>query len=316
MERVEIAWSSVGTRIPSPKSMNHGGSWPRRAARPAAAVTRPPPRRPVSDPDPAAHRAELLAKLSHELRTPLNSILVLSKLLLDDPKGLGERQRACARTIHAASADLEALIDDVLDLSRVESGTMHLDLAEVVIADIAGWAEESFRQLATEKGIALRVVLEPALPRALVTDGKRVKQVLRNLLANALKFTSRGSITLACGDADGEPASVADAAGVVAFTVTDTGVGIPLDEQDIIFEAFKQTRQGVAHGGSGLGLSISSQVARLLGGDVEVQSALGRGSTFTFYLPRVHPSLGAIAPPHPSSVPGDDETPRASRRSR
>ncbi len=256
------------------------------------------------------YKSQFLANMSHELRTPLNSLLILSKLLIENPEGnLSTRQREFARTINAAGTDLLSLINDILDLSKIESGTVTLDLGAVALADTVAQMERTFRQVADERGLAFTVAVDPALPAALHTDSKRLQQVLRNLLANAFKFTEAGGVTLRLG-----PSGEAAGPGFVAFAVTDTGVGIPADKQRIIFEAFQQADGTTSrkYGGTGLGLAISREIARLLGGEITVSSRAGAGSTFTLLLPAEAPAADgraapagprAAGPAHPSAIP-------------
>ncbi len=224
-------------------------------------------------------KSEFLARMSHELRTPLNSLLILAKLLADNVDGnLTAKQLRYAQTIHGAGMDLLAIINDILDLSRIESGRLPpLSFAQVPIAELHDYVERTFRQVAQEKGLQFTIDVSPALPAAIETDPQRLQQVLRNLLANAFKFTPQGSVAL----------RIAAEGGRAAFSVMDTGIGIPEDKREAIFEAFRQA-DGTAsrqYGGSGLGLSISRELARLLGGEIRVASAPGQGSTFTLLLP-------------------------------
>ncbi|HEX9291690.1 MAG TPA: response regulator, partial [Anaeromyxobacteraceae bacterium] len=251
------------------------------------------------------YKSEFLANMSHELRTPLNSLLVLAKLLSQNGEGhLTPKEVEFAQTIHGAGSDLLALINDILDLSKIESGTMQVDVDECLLASVREHVERTFGQVAMEKGLAFEVALDPRLPRAVYTDGRRLQQVLKNLLSNAFKFTERGSVKLSVAPATAgwsmDRKSLASAAAVIQFSVADTGIGIPADKQRIIFEAFQQADGSTARrfGGTGLGLSISREIARLLGGEVAVVSAAGKGSTFTLYLPvmNVPPASRAVAP--------------------
>ena len=254
--------------------------------------------------------------MSHELRTPLNSLLILSKMLSDNTVGnLLPQQIEFARTIHASGTDLLALISDILDLSKIESGTMSIDPTEVLFTDLRDYVIQNFRHVAQERGLAFTFELDGSLPSALETDVKRLQQILKNLLSNAFKFTERGRVTLearvvAEGWSRGhEYLSHADA--VVAFSVIDTGIGIPQEKQKIIFEAFQQADGTTSrkYGGTGLGLSISREIARLLGGELRVRSSPGVGSAFTLYVPRTHiPTTLARVPikmlvPHAQAVP-------------
>ena len=230
--------------------------------------------------------------MSHELRTPLNSLLMLSKLMADNPEGnLTERQIKAARTIHAGGSELLSLINDILDLSKIESGTVTLDIGELMFPDILEQKERMFGQVAQDKGLRFSTEIDPALPMGMRTDEKRLRQVVQNLLSNAFKFTEEGEVKLQIrhartGWSPDHP--VLDAAPhVVAFCVSDTGIGIPADKQKIIFEAFQQAdgTTNRKYGGTGLGLSISRELARLLGGEITLTSQPGKGSTFTLYLP-------------------------------
>ena len=215
--------------------------------------------------------------MSHELRTPLNSMLILSRLLAENESGsLAEREVGFARTIHSAGDDLLALINDILDLSKVEAGRMEIDLAAVALSDVCRDAERAFRPYAEQKGLSFGVEIDPALPSSIVSDAQRLGQILKNLLSNAFKFTDEGGVTL----------SLRDAAGAICFTVADTGVGIPEDKLNLIFEAFQQADGTTSrrYGGTGLGLSISRELAHLLGGDLRVESEPREGSRFSLRL--------------------------------
>ncbi len=241
------------------------------------------------------YKSEFLANMSHELRTPLNSLLILAKLLGDNPDGnLTPKQIEFAQTIHQAGSDLLRLINDILDLSKVEAGKMDVTIEEVSVAEELANLERSFGAIAEEKGIDFELDFAPDAPAKLQTDSQRLQQVLRNLLSNAFKFTEQGSVTIKVGAVDrtelqfaGDVLSHADE--VIAFSVVDTGIGIPPEKLRLIFEAFQQADGTTSRrfGGTGLGLSISREIARLLGGEIRVESAPGEGSTFTLYLPVV-----------------------------
>jgi signal transduction histidine kinase/HAMP domain-containing protein/CheY-like chemotaxis protein len=255
------------------------------------------------------YKSEFLANMSHELRTPLNSMLILSRLLAENEDGvLTPRQVEFAQTIHSAGNDLLSLINDILDLSKVEAGRMELDLAPIALTDIIEDSERAFRPVAEQNALEFKVELDPELPPAIVSDDQRLKQILKNLLSNAFKFTHSGGVTLALTPAPEEQTfgaeSLRSAERVIAFTVTDTGVGIPDDKLGAIFEAFQQADGTTSrkYGGTGLGLSISREIARLLGGEIDVRSSLGRGSSFTLFLPLTERALelsGDAAAPTP-----------------
>jgi HAMP domain-containing protein/CheY-like chemotaxis protein/signal transduction histidine kinase len=225
------------------------------------------------------YKSEFLANMSHELRTPLNSILILGQQLGDNADGnLTPRQVEFARTIHGAGTDLLNLISDILDLSKIESGTVTVEAEEIAFARLADTVERMFRHEAETRDLAFQVEVDPALGGGIVTDPKRLMQVLKNLLSNAFKFTERGTVRFAVTGAD---------PGRVAFQVADTGIGIPPEKQRIIFEAFQQADASTSrkYGGTGLGLAISRELAYLLGGEIQLQSTPGVGSTFTLTLP-------------------------------
>ncbi|MEO7505551.1 MAG: response regulator, partial [Sphingomicrobium sp.] len=238
------------------------------------------------------YKSEFLANMSHELRTPLNSLLILSKLLADNQQGnLNEKQTEFARTIHGAGTDLLNLINDILDLSKIESGTVSIELGDMPMAGLKQHMERTFRQLASEKGLAFEVEFDEALPQTIRTDEKRLQQVVLNLLSNAFKFTAHGGVTLAVRPAtEGWSANhpmLHEGQTAIEISVIDTGIGIPQDKQKLIFEAFQQADGTTSrkYGGTGLGLSISREIARLLGGELQVRSVPGEGSTFTLYVP-------------------------------
>ncbi|MGW4041021.1 HAMP domain-containing protein [Streptomyces sp. NPDC004778] len=246
------------------------------------------------------YKSEFLANMSHELRTPLNSLLILAKLLADNAEGnLSPKQVEFAETIHGAGSDLLQLINDILDLSKVEAGKMDVSPTRIALVQLVDYVEATFRPLTAEKGLDFSVRVSPELPATLHTDEQRLLQVLRNLLSNAVKFTDTGAVELVIRPAGAdvpnairehllEAGSLRDAdADLIAFSVTDTGIGIASSKMLVIFEAFKQADGTTSrkYGGTGLGLSISREIARLLGGEIHAASEPGRGSTFTLYLP-------------------------------
>ncbi|MFJ9622326.1 HAMP domain-containing protein [Streptomyces sp. NPDC101181] len=250
------------------------------------------------------YKSEFLANMSHELRTPLNSLLILAKLLADNAEGnLSPKQVEFAETIHGAGSDLLQLINDILDLSKVEAGKMDVSPTRIALVQLVDYVEATFRPLTAEKGLDFSVRVSPELPATLHTDEQRLLQVLRNLLSNAVKFTDTGAVELVIRPAGAdvpntirehllEAGSLRDAdADLIAFSVTDTGIGIASSKMLVIFEAFKQADGTTSrkYGGTGLGLSISREIARLLGGEIHAASEPGRGSTFTLYLP-LHPA--------------------------
>ncbi len=247
------------------------------------------------------YKSEFLANMSHELRTPLNSILILGQQLSDNPdSNLTAKQVEFARTIHGAGTDLLNLISDILDLSKIESGTVTVDAEEIAIASVIEAVARPFRHEAEGRPISFDVQIDPSLGRTILTDSKRLQQVLKNLLSNSFKFTERGGVKLTVSKADsgwtsGHPI-LGQTQTVVAFEVADTGIGIPAEKQKIIFEAFQQADASTSrkYGGTGLGLAISRELSNLLGGEIHLRSTPGAGSSFTLYLPLryVGPTIG------------------------
>ncbi|MFB6933248.1 HAMP domain-containing protein [Streptomyces chartreusis] len=262
------------------------------------------------------YKSEFLANMSHELRTPLNSLLILAQLLAQNPsRNLTPKQVEYAGIIHSAGSDLLQLINDILDLSKVEAGKMDVTPECVEVRELVEYVEATFRPMTTQKSLEFSVATAPGTPFDLLTDGSRLRQVLRNLLSNALKFTEEGGVELRIEPAaDGEiPMSVHRGSPIVAFHVKDTGIGIPEQQLETIFGAFQQADGTTSrkYGGTGLGLSITREIARLLGGAVTVRSTPGQGSTFTLYLPVARADyegvLGSgaqpVEQPHPAELP-------------
>jgi signal transduction histidine kinase/DNA-binding response OmpR family regulator/HAMP domain-containing protein len=242
------------------------------------------------------YKSEFLANMSHELRTPLNSLLILAQLLSENKDGtLNKKQIEYARTIHSAGSDLLALINDILDLSKVEAGKMELNIEPVSLTEFVEVIEQKFRHLAEDKGLAFDITLSDNVPLALHTDEKRLNQIINNLLSNAFKFTLEGKIQLDIQTVSNGlpplPLGEGRGEGLITFSVIDTGIGISNEKQEVIFEAFQQAdgTTSRSYGGTGLGLSISRQLARLLGGELQLNSEENQGSTFTLYLPETFP---------------------------
>jgi HAMP domain-containing protein/CheY-like chemotaxis protein/signal transduction histidine kinase len=241
------------------------------------------------------YKSEFLANMSHELRTPLNSLLILARLLSDNPDGnLTAKQVEYTRTIYSAGTDLLELINDILDLAKIESGTMSVDIEQVLFGDLREHLDRTFRQIALNKKLSFKIDLEAGLPKGIYTDAKRLQQVLKNLLSNAFKFTERGEVKLGVEVVrEGwslEIEALTNSATVLAFSVSDTGIGISADKHRVIFEAFQQADGSTSrkYGGTGLGLSISREIAHLLGGEIKLTSRAGEGSKFTLYLPQTY----------------------------
>ncbi|MBD2244533.1 response regulator [Nostoc sp. FACHB-888] len=231
------------------------------------------------------YKSEFLANMSHELRTPLNSLLILARLLADNSlNNLTDKQVEYSQTIYSAGTDLLELINDILDLAKIESGTMLLDIEQIAFTDLEASLEQTFRQVAHNKELSFTIERDEKLPPTIYNDSKRLQQVLKNLLANAFKFTEQGGVKLQISTAT-DAAEVNNP--IIAFAVSDTGIGIPVEKHKIIFEAFQQADGTTSrkYGGTGLGLSISRELAQLLGGRIEIVSQPGQGSTFTLYLP-------------------------------
>ncbi|HEV2207727.1 MAG TPA: HAMP domain-containing protein [Verrucomicrobiae bacterium] len=247
------------------------------------------------------YKSEFLANMSHELRTPLNSLLILADQLAQNAEGnLQPRQVEFARTIHASGNDLLSLINDILDLSKIESGTVTVDVAALRLTELHNYVDRTFRHVAEARGLDFKIQMDPELPTTMFTDSQRLEQVIRNLLSNAFKFTEQGQVVLDIAEVregwhpDNEILN--HARSVIAFSVTDTGIGIAPEKQQIIFEPFLQADGSTSrkYGGTGLGLAISREIARLLGGEIRLASALGQGSTFTLFLPQTHVPMRTV----------------------
>ncbi len=254
------------------------------------------------------YKTEFLANMSHELRTPLNSVIILANLLAENPDhNLTPQQVEWAKTVLSSGRDLLALISQILDLSKIEAGKMEIERSRVPLGEVRAYAEQHFQPIADQKGVAFKTFIAPDAPPTISTDAQRFQQILKNLLSNAFKFTETGSVELRIS-VDQKPQrfqsqSLKKATSAMAFAITDTGIGIAPDKQQLVFEAFQQAEASTSrvYGGTGLGLTISRELARLLGGEIHLKSAPGQGSTFTLYLP-----LGAedFAPAPKQKDPG------------
>jgi HAMP domain-containing protein/CheY-like chemotaxis protein len=257
------------------------------------------------------YKSEFLANMSHELRTPLNSILILGQQLTDNPeRNLTTKQVEFARTIHGAGTDLLNLITDILDLSKIESGTVTVDAEEIFFTNLLEMVVRTFKHDAENRALSFEVQVDSRLGRSIVTDSKRLQQVLKNLLSNAFKFTSQGGVRLNVSEVNGGWTAnhpvLSQAGRVVAFEVSDSGIGIPTEKQRIIFEAFQQADASTSrkYGGTGLGLAISRELSTLLGGEIQLRSSPGVGSTFTLYLPLRYAGPSIIGRESPSNEAG------------
>jgi signal transduction histidine kinase/CheY-like chemotaxis protein/HAMP domain-containing protein len=258
------------------------------------------------------YKSEFLANMSHELRTPLNSIIILSGLLAENQEHhLSHEQEEYAKAILSSGRDLLALISQILDLSKIEAGRMEIDKRRVALTNVRAFAEQSFQPLASQKHLGFQVAIDPDAPATIATDDQRLQQILKNLLSNAFKFTEVGSVELRMSlerDLRGfKSQALRNAPAAVAFAITDTGIGITVEKQELVFEAFQQADASTSrvYGGTGLGLTISRELARLLGGEIHLRSAPGVGSTFTLYLPiaREDETTAAIPPPAIAALP-------------
>jgi CheY-like chemotaxis protein/two-component sensor histidine kinase len=240
--------------------------------------------------------------MSHELRTPLNSILILGQQLADNAQGnLTTKQMEFARNIYSSGSDLLNLITDILDLSKIESGTVTVEAENIGFVSLRESVERNFKHIAEQKNLPFLVEFDPGLPRAIITDPKRLQQILKNLLSNAFKFTAHGHVAVRVGVAlsgwTHDHSVLSRVPGVISFAISDTGIGIAPEKQKLIFEAFQQADAGTSrkYGGTGLGLAISRELATLLGGEIRLSSQPGEGSTFTLYLPQAYPGGVSVA---------------------
>ncbi|MBC7658954.1 MAG: HAMP domain-containing protein [Chitinophagaceae bacterium] len=254
------------------------------------------------------YKSEFLANMSHELRTPLNSLLILSKMLSENKeKNLTPDQVKFASTVYSSGNDLLGLINEILDLSKIEAGKMPIDPKQIDLPEVQDYVERTFRHMADQKGLEFQILMEKGVPRTMFTDVNRLQQILKNLLSNAFKFTERGRVVMTISPAvrNQKLAATMIPAGqaIVAFSVQDTGIGIPLNKQKLIFEAFQQADGTTSrkYGGTGLGLTISREITRLLGGWLDVESAPDSGSTFTLYLPQNYSGVDIPQPINESS---------------
>ncbi len=259
------------------------------------------------------YKSEFFANMSHELRTPLNSLLILAQMLAKNIEGnLSPKQIEFANTIHSSGRDLLSLINDILDLSKLESGKMEMTPEIIELQNVYSYVEQSFLPIAHEKGIEFVVQKDSDVPKMIQTDEQRLKQILKNLLSNAFKFTESGSVTLHIYKAKKESyiyKELTRADSILVFSVTDTGIGIPKEKQDIIFEEFRQAdgTTNRKYGGTGLGLSICREISQLLGGFIDVESTEGIGSTFKLHLPIDHASIVPSATPIPIPISAEPE---------
>jgi len=259
------------------------------------------------------YKSEFLANMSHELRTPLNNLLILAQMLAENSEStLTPKQVKYAETIHSSGTDLLALINDILDLSKIESGKMDVEIGSMRFLEVRDFCSRTFRHVADGKGLEFSVELGESLATDnIISDAKRLQQVLKNLLSNALKFTEHGSVRLRVERATAgwspNHTVLSRVKSVIAFSVSDTGIGIPQDKQRIIFEAFQQADGTTSrkYGGTGLGLSISRELTRLLGGEIRLQSTPGVGSTFTLYLPQTYVAQATLGKTEPRALPAE-----------